>query len=68
MNKISKKAFTLAETLIALTILGLIAILTIPNLYRAHQDRMQISAMKRAYSLIDNALQQMYVIEGVPST
>ena len=63
----NRKAFTLAETLVTLSILGVVAALTIPSLVHKFQDRMQISAMKKAYSMIDNALQQMYAIEGVPS-
>lgn len=63
-----KFGFTLAETLITITILGLIVAITVPVLVRRFQDMTQISAMKRAYAMIDNALQEMYVIEGPPST
>ena len=52
----NNRAFTLAEVLITLTIIGVIAVLTIPNLmqsYRKHQIEVGI---KEAYSIISNAL------------
>ena len=49
------KAFTLSEVLITLTILGVIAAITVPSIIRNFQDRAQITGMKRAYALIDNA-------------
>lgn len=66
MNK--KKSFTLAETLITLTILGAIAVLVISNIINRISDRIAITQLKRAYALIDNAIQEMYVIEGLPDT
>ena len=49
-------AFTLAEVLITLTIIGVIAALTIPNLMQKWEDNAEISALKTAYSIIDNAI------------
>ena len=63
-----KSAFILAETLITLSILGVVAALTIPSLVHKFQDRIAISQFKRAVSLIDGALNQMYLIEGLPNT
>ena len=63
---IKKQAFTLAETLVTLAILGIIAAVTIPNLVHKFQDRMTITKFKKVYSLLNNAIQQMYVIEGAP--
>ena len=59
-----KKAFTLAEVLITLTIIGVIAAITIPNLMQSWQERHTISAVKEAYSLLDNAIKQMVREEG----
>ena len=52
----TKIGFTLAEVLITLTIIGVIAAMTIPNLmqsYRKHQVEVEIKA---AYSILSNAL------------
>ena len=53
MKKMSfKKAFTLAEVLITLTIIGVIAALTIPNLVQSWRKHERISEIKTAYSII----------------
>ena len=61
-----KKAFSLAETLITLTIIGVIAVLTVPNLIKKYEDQQTITGVKTAYSLLDNALKLMYQEEGNP--
>ena len=60
-----KKAFTLAEVLITLTILGVIAALTIPNLMKNWEDQHTVSAVKEAYSILNNAI-KMAVLENGP--
>lgn len=64
----NKKAFTLAEILIALTIIGIISTLLLKNLVNKIYDRVQITAVKKTWAMLDNALQEMYIIEGIPST
>ena len=61
-------AFTLAEVLITLSILGVVAAITIPNITRGFQDRAQITGLKRAYSIIDNAIQMLVAINGSLNT
>ena len=51
----TKKAFTLAEVLITLTIIGVIAALTIPNLMQKWQDHADVQKVKQAYSILNNA-------------
>ena len=53
-NKI-KDAFTLAEVLITLMILGVISILTIPALVRKIEDMQTVTQVKSAYSIFANA-------------
>ena len=57
MNKTTfknEKAFTLAETLIALVILGIIAAVTIPTLIRNHVDNANRAKVKKAMSMYEN--------------
>ena len=50
-----KKAFTLAEVLITLTIIGVIAALTIPNLMQNWQKEVTITKVKKAYNILNRA-------------
>ena len=58
------KGFTLAEVLITLSILGVVAAIMIPSTVRRITDRQTVNAVKRAYSMIDNAIQQAIIING----
>jgi len=53
--KLNKKGFTLAEILVTLTIIGVIAALTVPALILNIQDDMNRNAWKKIYSEIQNA-------------
>jgi len=50
-----KKSFTLAEVLITLTIIGVIAALTIPNLMQSYKKHQVEVGIKEAYSILSNA-------------
>ena len=56
-------AFTLAETLVTLTIIGVIAAITIPNLISKYQKHTYVVGLKKAYSVLTNAF-TMAVNEG----
>ena len=60
-----KKGFTLAEVLITLTIIGVIAALTIPNLMRKWGDHADIAKVKETISILSNAM-KMAVAENGP--
>ena len=47
-----KKAFTLAEVLITLTIIGVIAAITIPNLMQKWQNEATVTKVKKGYNAI----------------
>lgn len=49
-------AFTLAEVLITLAIIGIIAALTIPNLVQSYKKRVVETRLARFYSLINQAI------------
>ena len=51
-----KKAFTLAEVLITLGIIGVVAAMTIPTLMTKIQNRQYATAYRKAYSTLNQAL------------
>ena len=51
-----RKAFTLAEVLVTLTIIGVIAAITIPNLMQSYKKHQVEVGVKAAYSILSNAL------------
>ncbi len=58
MKKTQKlKAFTLAETLVTLMIIGVIAAMTVPTLKDNSDEARYVSAAKKAYSSVSNATQ-----------
>jgi len=67
INKQSKKllAFTLAEVLITLGIIGIVATTTIP-IIKKYNDRATVSAVKKAYSVLYSAFSQAVGEEGTP--
>lgn len=59
VSMVGKKGFTLAETLITLTIIGVVAALTIPTLMSKYKDYVFKTNMKKAYSLLKNAVEML---------
>jgi len=53
------RAFTLAEVLITLGIIGVVAALTIPTLMANYQKVAEVAALKKAYAEVTQALQLM---------
>ena len=58
-----KKAFTLAEILITLGIIGIVAALTMPSLIQKYQDQVTVNKVKKMYSVLNNAY-NLYKIEN----
>ena len=50
-----KAAFTLAEVLITIGIIGVVAVMTLPGVITSYQERALIVGLKQAYSQIDAA-------------
>ena len=59
-----KKAFTMAEVLITLGIIGVVAAMTLPTLTRNYQHKILEAQLKKAYSTISQALTRMYLDQG----
>lgn len=60
-----KEAFTLAEVLITLAIIGVVAALTIPSVIRNYKIRQTVTAVKKAYSQLESAF-KMGIVENGP--
>lgn len=51
----NKTAFTLAEVLITLGIIGVVAAMTLPTLVQKHQEKVTIAKLKKSYSTMQQA-------------
>ena len=59
-----KSAFTLAETLIVIGIIGVVAALTLPNLNHATGDKERVTKVKKIYSALTDAFDRAQVVYG----
>ena len=64
-KNIRKCAFTLAEVLITLGIIGVVAALTLPTLIANYQKQVYVNKLKKMVSTIENGLRQASADEGV---
>ena len=55
-NNIRRAAFTLAEVLITLGIIGVVAAMTLPSLIAKYQEKVLVTQAKKSYSIIMNAV------------
>lgn len=62
-----KRAFTLAEVLITLGIIGVVAALTMPSLIAKYKERETVVKLKKMYSVISQAYQQVLNDNGDPT-
>ena len=60
-----KKGFTLAEVLIALAVIGVVAALTMPALLRDHQKKVFVAQLQRMVNLISNSATELKSDENV---
>ncbi len=67
-DKNRRVAFTLAEVLITLGIIGVVAALTIPTLISNYNKRQTVTKLKQTYSILSQALTMAQVKEGDTST
>ena len=57
-------AFTLAETLVVMGIIGVVAALTIPNLNQSTGDREKVAKLKKVYSNLEDAFGRATAVYG----
>lgn len=59
-------AFTLAEVLITLGIIGVVAALTIPTLVQNYQKKQYVTQLKKAYTTLSQVIKQVAYEGGCP--
>ena len=62
-----KKAFTLNELLIAVAIIGIILIITVPIVFSHFNKKSQVAGLQRVYTAVTNAVKLMMIDERVKS-
>ena len=60
-----KKGFTLAEVLITLGVIGIVASLTLPNVLNNFNNKTQVAQLQRTYNMLTNAATQLLADEQV---
>lgn len=64
MNISNGKAFTLAEVLITLGIIGIVAAMTLPTLITNYKKKQTVAQLQKVYSVLSQALQRSEVDNG----
>lgn len=64
--KHKRRAFTLAEVLVTLMIIGVIASMTIPGLKKSAEERERVAQLKKAYSTVAGATDLLSTEYGSP--
>ena len=65
-NKIKKSGFTLAEVLITLGIIGVVAAMTLPALVGKYKEKQRVTQLKKAYSILNQAFLMAIKDYGTP--
>ena len=63
-----KIAFTLAEVLITLGIIGVVAVLTLPSVIQKQQEKITVNRLKSVYSILSQAFARTIEENGTPDT
>lgn len=66
MKQNKKIAFTLAEVLITLGIIGVVAAMTMPSLIANYQEKQRVSQLKKVYSALSQAFVSAIQENGTP--
>ena len=59
-----KKSFTLAEVLITLGVIGIVAAMTLPTLINKHNKQVTVTRLKQSYAILSEAVKQSEVVNG----
>ena len=61
------KAFTLAEVLITLAVIGIVAAMTLPNLVKNYQKKITVTKLQKAYSVLSQMVLKSFADNGAAS-
>ena len=61
---LKKAAFTLAEVLITLGIIGVVVAMTLPALIENHQKQVTVTRLKKAYTILAEATKMSEIVNG----
>ena len=64
-TNISRTAFTLAEVLITLGVIGVVAAMTMPSLIANYQKKVWVNQLKKSVSVLEQGFQKMLADDGV---
>ena len=67
-QKSRKAAFTMAEVLITLGIIGIIAAMTLPALIQRKQEKVTVTRLKKVYSILSQAYDRLFYENGSDAT
>ena len=67
-NPSKKYAFTLAEVLITIGVIGVVAAMVMPGIVENVQERILIVKLKQTYSILSNGLKRMTAENGTIDT
>lgn len=68
MRSFSGKAFTLAEVLITLGIIGVVAAMTLPTIIQKQQDKVTVTKLKKMYSVLSQSYLFALEENGTPDS
>lgn len=60
-----KKGFTLSEVLITLSVVGIVAVLTIPGVMKNYRNRLYVASLEKVYAQVSDAAQSIMNDEHV---
>ena len=63
-NNFGRAGFTLAEVLITLGIIGVVAAMTLPTLIQQHQKQVYVTGLKKGVNTVQNMVQKITADEG----
>ena len=58
------RAFTLAEVLVTLSIIGIVSAMTIPTLHQRQTEKVTVNKVKKFYSTLNQSFQKAIVENG----
>ena len=62
-----KKGFTIAEVMVVVVVMGVIAVMTVPNVIKKYQEALERTKIKKSMASYDTAINKMIIENGLKS-